>query len=83
MLLWELRDGAYIKAFSSSGSAFLDPDLLQVVPLGFPDLPPPVKFHITFHEFTVDLRQELVVLVEVDRNRSVQSLSVVSSTNYY
>lgn len=68
MLLWELREGGYFKAFSSSDS--MHPDSLQSISLGSHDLlPSSVNFHLDYHEFTLDPNQELAALVRVDPQR--------------
>ncbi|KAG8709862.1 hypothetical protein FRC11_005144 [Ceratobasidium sp. 423] len=62
MLLWELREGFYIKAFSHSQERLAD--ALQFIPLDSETLdPPPLLFDFTFDEFTVDPGQELIACV--------------------
>ncbi|CAE6404522.1 hypothetical protein ACGC1H_002052 [Rhizoctonia solani] len=60
-LLWELREGFYIQAFSQSGVRHAD--ALQFVPLDSetPN-PPPLLFDFPFDQFTVDPGQELIAL---------------------
>ncbi|CAE6433937.1 unnamed protein product [Rhizoctonia solani] len=65
ILLWELRDGSFISAYSTIRNRKLA-DAIQVVPLDGQELPKPVKFELEFHEFTIDLSQKLVVLATVD-----------------
>jgi hypothetical protein len=62
MLLWELREGFYIRAFSQIGGRFADS--IQFIPLdsGFPEHPP-LFFDFTFNEFTADPRQELLAIL--------------------
>lgn len=68
-MLWELREGAYVTAFPSPASRGQS-DSFRLIPLGSPTLlPPAVNFHTDFHEFTLDLKQELAVLVAVDTGR--------------
>ncbi|KAH7345503.1 hypothetical protein B0J17DRAFT_702886 [Rhizoctonia solani] len=65
MLLWELREGFYIVAFSQSGGG--DPDALQFVPLDAETAdPPPLLFDFTFSEFTADPGQGLVATISGD-----------------
>ncbi|CAE6437216.1 unnamed protein product [Rhizoctonia solani] len=60
-LLWELREGFYIQAFSQSGVRYAD--ALQFVPLDSetPN-PPPLLFDFPFDTFTVDPGQELIAI---------------------
>jgi hypothetical protein len=76
MRLWELREGSFVKAFSTAGTR-QSADSIQIVPLGSPNLPLPVKFQHPFHEFTLDIGQQLVVLVAVDLTRFAAILCVV------
>ncbi|KAG8685944.1 hypothetical protein FRC11_009798 [Ceratobasidium sp. 423] len=74
ILLWELREGSFISAYSTQSSTSGThgrnlPNAIQVVPLDAQELPKPMKFGLTFHEFTLDLSQELVVLAVVDLPR--------------
>ncbi|CAE6419591.1 unnamed protein product [Rhizoctonia solani] len=74
ILLWELREGSFISAYSTQSNASSThsrklPNALQVIPLDVQELPKPMKFGLTFHEFTLDLSQELVVLAVVDLPR--------------
>jgi hypothetical protein len=70
MLLWELREGFYVKAFSQSRGQFAD--ALQFVPLDHetPD-PPPLMFDFVFSEFTTDPAQDLIAMISGDPNQSV------------
>ncbi|CAE6508296.1 unnamed protein product [Rhizoctonia solani] len=65
MLLWELREGFYIVAFSQSEGRYAD--ALQFIPLDpeTPD-PPPLLFDFTFNEFTADPGQGLVAIISRD-----------------
>jgi hypothetical protein len=72
ILLWELREGSFISAYSTTRRPKLA-DAIQVVPLNAQGLPKPIKFGIEFHEFTLDLSQELVVLAVVDLPRFVSN----------
>ncbi|KAL5632756.1 hypothetical protein ACGC1H_005639 [Rhizoctonia solani] len=65
ILLWELREGSFISAYSTIHGRKLA-DAIQVIPLDSQELPKPIKFDFTFHEFTIDLSQKLVVLAVVD-----------------
>lgn len=69
ILLWELREGAFVKAFASTRPRVADS--IQVIPLVSPELPTPIKFQDPFHEFTLDLGQQLIALVAVDLARFV------------
>ncbi|CAE6430350.1 unnamed protein product [Rhizoctonia solani] len=65
MLLWELREGFYIVAFSQSGGS--DADALQFVPIDVEiPTPPPLLFDFTFSEFTADPGQGLVATISGD-----------------
>ncbi|KAG8753068.1 hypothetical protein FRC11_007746 [Ceratobasidium sp. 423] len=68
MLLWEMREGLYIRAFSRSEGRFSD--ALQIIPLdrGIPD-PPLLTFDFTFNEFTPDPGQGLVAILSRDPDR--------------
>ncbi|KAG8761103.1 hypothetical protein FRC11_014385 [Ceratobasidium sp. 423] len=70
-LLWELREGSYTVAFSSTPDTLLDPDTLWVSPFDHPGDPNPVAFRDHFHAFTSDLEQDLVALLKVDPDQSV------------
>ncbi|CAE6445176.1 unnamed protein product [Rhizoctonia solani] len=65
ILLWELREGSFVSAYSTSRGR-KEPDAIQVVPLDGHELPKPITFERTFHEFTIDLSQKLVILAVVD-----------------
>ncbi|CAE6402114.1 unnamed protein product [Rhizoctonia solani] len=65
ILLWELREGSFISAYSTIHGRKLA-DAIQVIPLGSQELPKPIKIDFTFHEFTIDLSQKLVVLAVID-----------------
>ncbi|KAH7337140.1 hypothetical protein B0J17DRAFT_666404 [Rhizoctonia solani] len=65
ILLWELREGSFVSAYSTSRGR-KQPDAIQVIPLDSQELPKPMKFELIFHEFTIDLSQKLVVLAVVD-----------------
>ncbi|KAH7311778.1 hypothetical protein B0J17DRAFT_381187 [Rhizoctonia solani] len=73
MLLWELREGFYVKGFSRSGGNYAD--TLQFVPLdaAIPD-PPPIAFDFSFNEFTVDPAQGLVAIMFRDQDQDLQSI---------
>ncbi|CAE6373707.1 unnamed protein product [Rhizoctonia solani] len=71
ILLWELREGSFISAYSTTRGPKLA-DALQVVPLDTQQLPKPIEFGLNFDEFTLDLSQELVVLAVVDLPRKDQ-----------
>ncbi|CUA67602.1 Piezo-type mechanosensitive ion channel homolog [Arabidopsis thaliana] [Rhizoctonia solani] len=60
ILLWELREGSFISAYSTLNGKLAD--AIQLIPLDSQELPKPIKFEFVFHEFTVDLSQKLVVL---------------------
>ncbi|CAE6533644.1 unnamed protein product [Rhizoctonia solani] len=62
-LLWELREGFYIKAFSRSRH-YARADAIQFIPLDSesPD-PPPLMFDFKFNEFTVDPEQGLIAMI--------------------
>ncbi|CAE6442040.1 unnamed protein product [Rhizoctonia solani] len=62
MLLWELREGFYVKAFSQSDGRLAD--ALHFIPLDHvtPDRPP-LLFDFKFNEFTVDPGQGLVAIM--------------------
>lgn len=64
MIQWELRDGAYIKAYSESGGDEFS-DSLEIIPLRSPSMLYSTHFRCNFQDFTVDLRQQLAVLVGV------------------
>ncbi|KAJ1303184.1 hypothetical protein OPQ81_011383 [Rhizoctonia solani] len=84
ILLWELREGSFISAYSTSPGRKLA-DAIQVVPLDTQTLPKPMKFGLTFNEFTLDLSQKLVVLavVDVPRQDRVRLLLRSSETNLF
>ncbi|CUA76616.1 phosphoenolpyruvate synthase/pyruvate phosphate dikinase [Rhizoctonia solani] len=65
MLMWELREGFYIKAYSQTHG---EADALQFIPLDAtrPD-PSPLLFDFTFSEFTADPGQALVAILFSDR----------------
>ncbi|CAE7176689.1 unnamed protein product [Rhizoctonia solani] len=69
MLLWELREGFYIKAISQSGGRYANS--LQFIPLDAesPD-PLPLLFDFVFNEFTADPGQDLVALISRDPDRN-------------
>ncbi|CAE6430324.1 unnamed protein product [Rhizoctonia solani] len=71
MSLWELREGNYVVAFSSTSKAW-GPDSIQVTPLDLLETPQPVTFSCTFSEFTPDFEQELVALVKTDPNETTR-----------
>ncbi|CAE6490018.1 unnamed protein product, partial [Rhizoctonia solani] len=71
ILLWELREGSFISAYSTTRDPKLA-DAIQVVQLDVQQLPKPIKFGLNFHEFTLDLSQELVVLAVADLPRKDQ-----------
>ncbi|CAE6444959.1 unnamed protein product [Rhizoctonia solani] len=80
MLLWELREGFYVKGFSRSGGNHAD--TLQFIPLDAksPD-PPPLAFHFSFNEFTVDPAQGLVAVLSRDNDlQSTIHIQLCSST---
>ncbi|CAE6445307.1 unnamed protein product [Rhizoctonia solani] len=65
MLLWELREGFYIAAFSQSEGHLAD--ALRFTPLDSETSDPPLLlFNFTFNEFTVDPGQELVAILSMD-----------------
>ncbi|CAE6508304.1 unnamed protein product [Rhizoctonia solani] len=68
MLLWEMREGLYIRAFSRSEGRFSD--ALQLIPLDqkIPD-PPLLTFDFTFNEFTADPGQALIAILSRDPDR--------------
>ncbi|KAH7345504.1 hypothetical protein B0J17DRAFT_640113 [Rhizoctonia solani] len=69
MLLWELREGFYIRAFSRCEERFSD--ALQLVPLDSEiPVPPPLTFNFTFNEFTADPGQELLAMLSRDPERN-------------
>ncbi|CAE6447894.1 unnamed protein product [Rhizoctonia solani] len=68
MLLWELREGFYIRAFSRFEERFSD--ALQLIPLDSTiPVPLPLTFEFTFNEFTADPRQELLAMLSRDTKR--------------
>ncbi|KAL5641728.1 hypothetical protein ACGC1H_002004 [Rhizoctonia solani] len=70
MLLWELREGFYIRAFSSEDGLFSD--TLQFIPLDskIPDSPP-LSFDFTFNEFTTDPGQGLFAILSRSMQRDM------------
>ncbi|KAJ1311914.1 hypothetical protein OPQ81_010374 [Rhizoctonia solani] len=80
MLLWELREGFYIKAFSQLNGQI--PDALQFIPLDpeTPD-PLPLMFEFRFSEFTADPGQGLVAIISRDPTEGETSyIHLCSST---
>ncbi|CUA77152.1 Ubiquitin carboxyl-terminal hydrolase 28 [Rhizoctonia solani] len=80
MLLWELREGFYIRAFSRSALGLFS-DTIQFTPLDteLPD-PPPLSFDFTFNEFTADPAQELLAILSRGPQRDVHVLLCSSAT---
>ncbi|CAE6432271.1 unnamed protein product [Rhizoctonia solani] len=68
MSLWELREGNYVVAFSSTPSAQWGPDSIQATHIDSLETSLPITFPISFSEFTLDYEQELVVLVKTNPN---------------
>ncbi|KAH7345505.1 hypothetical protein B0J17DRAFT_640125 [Rhizoctonia solani] len=68
MSLWELREGNYVVAFSSTSSQAWGPDSIQITPIDPLETPQPVTFSTVFSEFTPDFEQELVALIKTDPN---------------
>ncbi|CAE6508322.1 unnamed protein product [Rhizoctonia solani] len=66
MSIWELREGIYGMAFSSTSEVSLGLDSLQMVPIDLADAPDSITFWSNFHDFTYDSEQELVVLLSTD-----------------
>ncbi|CAE6437538.1 unnamed protein product [Rhizoctonia solani] len=73
MLLWELREGNYVVAFTSKsdpmwGTDSWGPDSMQLTPIGSLETPQPITFPSVYNELTLDFEQELVALVRTNPN---------------
>ncbi|KAF8741291.1 A Receptor for Ubiquitination Targets, partial [Rhizoctonia solani] len=71
MLLWELREGNYVVAFTSESDAAWatdswGPDSMQLTPIGSLETPQPVTFSTFYNELTLDFEQDLVALVKTN-----------------
>ncbi|CAE6521876.1 unnamed protein product [Rhizoctonia solani] len=67
-ILWRLRQGFYIKAFSQSRGQYSD--ALQFIPLDPQALdPPPLMFEFTFWAFAADPGQGLAAMISRDTDR--------------
>ncbi|QRW06366.1 choline transport protein [Ceratobasidium sp. AG-Ba] len=69
--LWELRDGFFASAYSVSEYHALQADTVQVIPLDDPGSRWELIIGTTFHELTLDPRQDLLLLAIVDPSRLV------------
>ncbi|KDN43298.1 hypothetical protein RSAG8_06265, partial [Rhizoctonia solani AG-8 WAC10335] len=79
MLLWELREGFYIKAYSQSAGG-RNANALQFIPLDAKSSdPPPLLFNFTFDKFTADPGQELVAVLSQDDLRTHIHVHLCSS----
>ncbi|KAG8771489.1 hypothetical protein FRC12_003582 [Ceratobasidium sp. 428] len=65
MSLWELRDGAFAKAFSTSGLE-IEPDSVLITSLNADGNIIRIPFGVVFDEFTLDSNQDLIVLAGVN-----------------
>ncbi|CAE6508315.1 unnamed protein product [Rhizoctonia solani] len=68
MSLWELREGHYVVAFSSTPALGWGPDSMQLTLLDSLETPDVITLPSVFHEFTPDFEQELVILVKTNPN---------------
>ncbi|CAE6508345.1 unnamed protein product [Rhizoctonia solani] len=64
-LLWELREGSYTVALSSTPNTSLGPDTLWITLFDHLDTSNRITFHDHFHAFTSDLEQDLVACLKM------------------
>ncbi|KAG8777524.1 hypothetical protein FRC12_000327 [Ceratobasidium sp. 428] len=81
MSLWELRDGAFAKAFSTSGSD-MEADSVLITSLNAERNKTRISFGVVFNEFTLDSNQDLIVLAGVGPQPTPQDLAHTTSQGW-